>query len=77
MLKDEEDAAPQSKGSFPLYIYIYETNEQFEFDTDIPYPITKIDEGENEQLYYVLTFTCISTTLKRKKGPLIHGHGGH
>jgi hypothetical protein len=36
---------------------------------DITYPITKIDEGENEQLYFVLTFTCISTTLKGKKGP--------
>jgi len=30
---------------------------------DITYPITKKDEGENEQLFYVLTFACISTTL--------------
>jgi hypothetical protein len=66
-LKDEEDVVPQSKGvlSF-IYIYMKKINN-INLTHGCYLPHIKIDEGENEQLYNVLTFTCISTTLKGKK----------
>jgi hypothetical protein len=46
---------------------------------NITYPITKMDEGENEQLFNVLKFTCVSMVpiWTKIKNLIIYSHEGH